>query len=114
MEKQLGDESSKTNKSLEKKVKGMKQALHDVRAKGQTARPERQVGAWQSFETSPYSKIREVLNIAAAQTRVTSQQHQEVLKQAGMLISDFSSEVDRFMQKEWPFFESDIKKSNLK
>ncbi len=114
LSKQLDSTSYKVNKSLERKINAMKQALKDLRAKGQSPRPERQVGAWQSFETSPYSKIREVLNIAAAQTRVPSQQHQEILKQAKMLISDFSTEVDRFMKKEWPSFESEIKKSNLK
>ncbi len=114
LSKQLDGTSNKVNKSLDKKINAMKQALKNLRAKGQTPRPERQVGAWQSFETSPYSKIREVLSIAAAQTHVPSQQHQEILKQAGMLISDFSTEVDRFMQKEWPSFESEIKKSNLK
>ncbi|MET6991417.1 WD40/YVTN/BNR-like repeat-containing protein [Sediminicola arcticus] len=94
-------------------VKNMEQQLIQLRSKGQTPKPERQVGAWQSFETSPFSKIQEALNIAAAQTKVPSSQHQEVLRQAALLIDDFSNAVNSFMQTEWLSFESEVKKSNL-
>jgi photosystem II stability/assembly factor-like uncharacterized protein len=94
-------------------VKSMEQQLIKLRAKGQIPKPERQVGAWQSFETSPFSKIHEALNLAAAQTTVPSSQNQEVHKQAAALIDDFSNAVNSFMQSQWLSFESELKKSNL-
>jgi len=94
-------------------VKNMRQKLKELRSKGQIPRPERQVGAWQAFETSPYSKIQEALSIAAAQTKVPSSQNKEVLNQATLLIADFSTEVTSFMQTEWVSFESEIENSKL-
>lgn len=91
----------------------MKQELTEVRSLGQTSRPKRQVGAWQSFETSPYSKIQEALNIAAAQTKVPSSQNREILHQATALIDDFSKAVNDFMKNEWASFEAEIEKNKL-
>ena len=93
-------------------LNGMKQQLIELRAKGQIPKPERQVGAWQSFKTSPHSKIQEALNIAAAQTKILSSQNKEVLKQAVLLVADFSKIVTSFMEKDWLLFESEFKKSN--
>jgi len=92
----------------------MKAALHVLCAKGRTPKPERQVGAWQSFVTTPFSKIREVLGIAAAQTTVPSQQHKQTLEQAAMLISDFNKEVINFMTTDWASFKTHMKSNDLK
>jgi len=87
-------------------AKTMKQQLKDLRAKGQIPRPDRQVGAWQSFESSPYSKVQDALKIAAAQTNALSTQHQEILDQASKMVQDFSKAVNSFMETEWKPFES--------
>ncbi|MBN3584060.1 hypothetical protein JYB64_16810 [Algoriphagus aestuarii] len=94
-------------------AKKMKLELTKLRSHGQIPRPERQVGAWQSFETSPYSKIHEALNIAAAQTTVPSSQNREILHLATTLINDFSKAVNDFMQNDWPSFEAEIEKNKL-
>lgn len=111
--KQLADASGKPNASLQRKIDRMKTDLKTLKAKGQTPKPERQVGAWQSFETSAYSKIKEVLQLAAAQTTEPSKQHWETLEQAKVLISEFSTQVDLFMQKEWSSLERDVKNSGF-
>lgn len=114
LEEQLNEKQTGSDKKLGKKIIEIKQALSAFRAKGQIPKPERQVGAWQSFETAPYSKIQEALSIAAAQTTVPSEQNQQILQQATALISDFSKEVTNFMNTKWSAFESDVKKSDLK
>ncbi|SDB25433.1 Uncharacterized protein SAMN03097699_0325 [Flavobacteriaceae bacterium MAR_2010_188] len=114
LEEQLNEKQTGSDNKLAKKINDMKQALSALRAQGQIPKPERQVGAWQSFETSPYSKIQEALSIAAAQTTVPSEQNQVVIQQATALISEFSKEVTDFMNSKWLAFESDIKKSELK
>ncbi|SIN67121.1 WD40/YVTN/BNR-like repeat-containing protein [Algoriphagus halophilus] len=101
------EEGENTNPSLEL-AKNMKAQLQALRAQGQTPRPERQVGAWQSFESSPYSKVQEVLKIAAAQTQQPSVQHQEILNQATELVEEYSKTVDSFMGIEWKTFESKV------
>ncbi|WP_296704682.1 hypothetical protein [Algoriphagus sp.] len=94
-------------------AKSMQQQLKELRAQGQTPRPERQVGAWQSFETSPYSKIQDALAIAAAQTKVPSKQNWDVLNQAAGLIDEYSIKVNFFMENQWHSFESEVNKENL-
>ncbi|WP_419212637.1 VPS10 domain-containing protein [Maribacter sp. X9] len=111
--KELEDGSTQTHKSAVKKTRGMKQALKELRAEGQIPKPERQVGAWQSFETSPYSKIQEALSIAAAQTTVPSPQNQETLEQATALIAEFSKSVRKFMDTNWKAFASEMQKSGF-
>ena len=111
--KQVHEAENKTDQGLISKIEAMKQSLTALRAKGQTPKPERQVGAWQSFETSPYSKIREALSIAAAQTNLISSQHTEILEQGKSLVTEFSKTVTGFMSYEWVSFETAIKNSNL-
>jgi photosystem II stability/assembly factor-like uncharacterized protein len=103
-----------SKEELNTRITAMKAALHALGAKGRTPKPERQVGAWQSFVTTPFSKIREVLGIAAAQTTVPSQQHKQTLEQAAMLISDFNKEVINFMTTDWASFKTHMKSNDLK
>ena len=107
-------EGQQQDRTVVSRLEEMKQSLSALRAKGQIPKPERQVGAWQSFETSPYSKIREALNIAAAQTNTPSYQHMEILEQAKSLVTDFSIEVTGFMEKEWTQLERIAENKNLK
>ncbi|MEJ1224124.1 WD40/YVTN/BNR-like repeat-containing protein [Sediminicola sp. 1XM1-17] len=113
MIKKLNDTQVKKDDPMFLLTKNMERQLVALRSKGQTPKPDRQVGAWQSFETTPYSKIQEVLNIAAAQTTEPSLQNQEVLRQATVLIDDFSKTINEFLQTEWQSFESELKNSNL-
>lgn len=82
----------------------MKQRLKALRAQGKTPKPERQIGAWQSFEITPYSRLQDLLGIAAAQTTLISEQHRELLEEATTNISAYSKEVAAFMQNEWEPF----------
>lgn len=102
-----------TDETIFTLVKNMERQLIELRSKGQTPKPDRQLGAWQSFETTPYSKIQDALTVAAAQTTVPSFQHQEILKQAAELVDKFSKTVSSFMKNEWLSFESELKKSNI-
>lgn len=87
--------------------------LNEIRAKGKIPRPERQVGAWQSFETSPHSKLLDVKRIAMAQTNIISKQHIVMLDEATKSINIFSKEFNSFIEKIWQPFEKSIKRNNL-
>jgi hypothetical protein len=113
LQKQWDEDPSQPQDELKKQIDKMKDDLVALRAKGQTPRPDRQVGAWQSFETSPHSKLREAQSIGRAQTTEISPQHREVLEEASSLIADFSDQVDAFMKKDWTSFEKAVKKSDL-
>ena len=94
-------------------VQSMKKQLKQLRAKGQIPRPDRQVGAWQSFETSPYSQLQDVRRIARAQTHLPSAQHKQMLEQASSSIADYSKLVEDFMKTNWTPLEAALKNSGL-
>ncbi|MGC1516655.1 MAG: hypothetical protein WA810_13855, partial [Maribacter sp.] len=54
LSEQIDGDKGEIDEAIEPQVNLMKLALKNLRAKGQTPKPERQVGAWQSFETTPY------------------------------------------------------------
>jgi len=114
IEKLQEEKEDKQDEAFMKAVQKMKGQLKELRSKGQIPRPERQVGAWQSFETSPYTELRDVLRLARAQTSIPSNQHQEMLQRATQSIATFTEQVDNFMKKQWQPFEKSIKNSAMK
>lgn len=97
--------NSSENDTVESSVnKEMKAKLKALRTLGQDPKPERQVGAWQSFKSTPYSKIQELQAISAAQVSLISEQHKEQLMQANLLVSSYGARVNKFIKAEWDPF----------
>lgn len=113
MKTQLVDLKSDNKKDLLKAIDAISKELMNLRAKGQIPRPDRQVGAWQSFDVSPFSKLMEVRRLAAARTTAISEQNKSTLKDAAGLIDGFQKEVDTFLKGSWNSFETMVKKSSL-
>jgi photosystem II stability/assembly factor-like uncharacterized protein len=113
LEKQLKNLDYKPDDRLRISTKEMSDALDTLRSKGQTSRPKRQVGAWQSFEVTPYSKIQEVLMMAAARTTIPSTSDLAQLEMAKVLIDEFSASVDDFLKNQWTPFEEKINNSKI-
>jgi len=78
--------------------------LKNARSKGQVPRPDRQVGAWQSFETSAYSLLSRALAIGKARTKILSVQERNNLVEARKLIDAFEHEIDDFEKGKWQKF----------
>lgn len=87
--------------------------IESLRAQGQTPRPDRQVGAWQSFEVSPFSKLMEARRVAAARTAALSDQNRKLLDDAKTLIDNFEKLTTDFDKSDWKAFTELVKKSNL-
>lgn len=92
------------NDSVITSLEEMKGKLEFLRAKGQTPRPTRQVGAWQTSETSAHSKVNEALMVAMSRVRVPSAQELQLIEEARALVDEFAAEVNEFMNKEWKHF----------
>lgn len=88
------------------------EALASIRSKGQTPRPDRQLGAWQSFEVNAHSKVRQALSIAAARVVPISAQERKVVEEARMLIDNFEQEVEIFEANVWNKFQKQVLGSN--
>ena len=100
---------------VDKAIESILIKIDNIRSKGQTTKPKnRQVGAWQSFEVTPYSKLNEVLSIAAARITIPSIQDNIQLELATSLIDDFSVHVNAFISNDWNSFLSTLKINNVK
>jgi len=99
LKKQYVSDSKKS-----KKIDQFKTTLKELKAKGKTPRPDRQVGAWQTLTTSPYSKVNDVLQIAMARMNVPSAQETQLLEEATQLVAIFEKEVNAFNKTKWNSF----------
>jgi len=110
--KQLLKDSTLSSKTIEILV-AMQKSLDTLRSKGQTPKPKRQVGAWQTYEVTPYSKLKEVLLVADARTSTFSEQHWQMLQKAKMLVEEFEKETTIFMEDPWQSFMIEMQKNGI-
>ena len=92
------------DKVSETKFKDILSILKGVKAKGRTPRPDRQIGAWQSFEVSAYSKVNQALQVSSARTVPISDQERKLIGEARLLIDEFEKEVKQFERDDWSDF----------
>ena len=109
-----GNAGPNPTKKAMKMIQDMEARLNALRAKGQTPKPKRQVGAWMSFETTPFSMLTDLLLVADARTTLISDQHQENFETMRKAIGYFNGEVQGLLTKDWPIFKKEVQKSNLK
>ena len=113
LKKQLDTLNGSRKASLLKRIDKMEASLDQLRATGQTPKPKRQVGAWQSFETTPFSKLQELLMVAEARTTPLSKQHLTRVGEVKELIAQFNTSVQKFKTDQWNSFQEKIKKSEM-
>ena len=94
-------------------LKTMTTQLDQLKAKGQTPRPERQVGAWQTSEVTPYAKTKAVQQIAMSRVRPISLQEQELLEEATKLVQVFQKTTQQFMKSDWESFVQEMRQMNI-
>ncbi len=108
-----GNSGTNPTKKAMKLIQDMEDRLNMLRAKGQTPKPKRQVGAWMSFETTPFSMLTDLLLVADARTTLISDQHREIFEELKRAIGKYSNEVDTFLTKDWMVFKKEVQKSDL-
>ncbi|WKN43064.1 VPS10 domain-containing protein [Tunicatimonas pelagia] len=84
--------------------------LNDL-AKGK--RSEKQVGAWQSFETTAYSKVSDARQALQARLRMPSPQDKALVQHAEQLVGEFQVEVKKFYQEDWQIYRQMVEQSSL-
>ncbi|MBX2876426.1 MAG: hypothetical protein KTR30_30180, partial [Saprospiraceae bacterium] len=99
--------------SLLKLVKVMKEKLDALRASGQTPRPKRQVGAWQTSLVTPYTNVRNIQQIAMSRTRSISEQEKELVQEASEAVELFRNQVDGFEKGEWQPFVQQMRQAGF-
>lgn len=101
LEQQLKEWNYPSKDTLLPKIKEVKEKLTQLRATGQTPRPKRQLGAWQTSEITPYSKVRDIQQVARSRTRPISEQERQLLIEASQLVKVFQEQVDVWLESDW-------------
>ncbi len=113
LEKQLKELKYDPKDALFLGIEKQQKKLKILKATGQTPRPERQLGAWQTSKVSPYSKVKEVQQIAMSRTRPISQQEQQLLEQATQLVQAFQESTNQFLVNDWKAFLQQVKEADI-
>ena len=113
LEKQLKALGDTAGTEILQKVMGMAEKLETLKANGQTPRPKRQVGAWQTSAVTPYSKVNDVQRIAMSRVRPISQQERERLNEATQMVKAFEEQVSQFLENDWKPFVKQIRQADI-
>ncbi|MEM6807162.1 MAG: hypothetical protein AAF696_37515, partial [Bacteroidota bacterium] len=113
LEKQILDQSLAVKASLLPEIDEMIARLQALDSQGRTPKPDRQLGAWQTSEITPYSKVKDVQKIAMSSVRPISEQEKQLLREAELMVELFNDEVHDFFQDEWPDFIQKLKQANI-
>ena len=113
LKKQLQEWKVDSTTALLPAIKNMQTKLKTLKSQGQTARPQRQLGAWQTSEVTPYSKVKAVQKIAMSRTRPISQQERQLLAEASQLVQTFQAKTNQFMTNEWNLFVQQVKEADI-
>ncbi|MEZ5041782.1 MAG: hypothetical protein R2828_17945 [Saprospiraceae bacterium] len=113
VEQQLKEWNYPSKDSLLVRIKEMTEKLETLRAAGQTPRPKRQVGAWQTSEITPHSKVNDVQEIARSRTRPISEQEKQLLEAATQLVKAFRERVDQWLGSDWEALVGQIREAGF-
>lgn len=104
LEQQLKEWNYPSKDSLLKQIAQLEEKLVGLRTSGQTPRPNRQLGAWQTSKITPYSKVKDIQQIARSRTRPISEQEKEWLVEATQLVKTFAESVGLWLEGDWKPF----------
>ena len=113
LEKQVVELNNPTNKTVVSMLKEMTTQLNQLKVKGQTPRPQRQLGAWQTSAITPYSKVKTVQQIAMSRVRPISSQEQALLIEATEFVQQFQKETEEFMGNNWQLFVKEMREVDI-
>lgn len=91
----------------------MKERLVVLNGLVRAQRPDKQVGAWQSFEVTPVSKLSDAEQVLRARLHLPSSQDMELLEEAEGLVNEFAKTVDAFYASEWPAYQKQVEVAKL-
>jgi len=100
---QLQKETS-TNKKHIQKASEFKTIIQAYKLNIRDRPMDRQLGAWQSKKTTPYSATKEALKAAKSRVTIPSKQDWQRIERAKNLIDALKKELDQFKNNEWQEF----------
>ncbi|MGB3588492.1 MAG: hypothetical protein WBA23_18240, partial [Tunicatimonas sp.] len=110
---QIEESNDQKYAELQQQSKSIRDNIKQLNNMAKGKRPEKQVGAWQSFETTAYSKVSDALQALQARLRMPSQQDEQLVQQAEQLVVEFQREVEEFYTNDWQKYRQAVEQSSL-
>ncbi|MDF9800817.1 photosystem II stability/assembly factor-like uncharacterized protein [Catalinimonas alkaloidigena] len=99
--------------ALVKLSQQVKDELQQLSEEARGKRPEKQVGAWQSFETTAYSSVSDAQYALMGRLHKPSEQDQALVAQAEKLVDEFQQAVDDFYASAWQAYRQQIEAADI-
>lgn len=96
-----------------KEVKALSKEIEGLRHQATGTAETRQVGAWQRFEVTPMSKLREAERKFMSSHQMPSTQELDLIEQARRLADEFGQAFENHRKDRWAPFASKIKEAKL-
>ena len=100
---QLQKENSTSKKHI-RKASAFKTKIQTYKLSVRDRPLDRQLGAWQSKKTTPYSATKQALKAAKSRVKMPSKQDWQRIERAKNLIDVLKKELDQFENNEWQVF----------
>ena len=100
---QLQKENSTSKKHI-RKASAFKTKIQTYKLSVRDRPLDRQLGAWQSKKTTPYSATKQALKAAKSRVKMPSKQDWQRIERAKNLIDALKKELDQFENNEWQVF----------
>lgn len=101
-------------KDLLVEAKEVSKALNAVRYEAFGVPEYRQVGAWQSFEETPLSKLSEAGRKFMSSHQMPSNQEYALIKEAEEMVLDFVQDFEDYQNSTWESFKTKVEMKGLK
>jgi len=101
------------NHQLLQQAEKVKQNLITLNEQAKGKRPKKQLGAWQSFETTAYSSVSDAQYALKGRLHKPSLQDQALVAQAEKLVQSLQQQVDQFYAQEWKAFREAIENAQI-
>ena len=100
---QLQKENSTSKKHI-RKASAFKTKIQTYKLSVRDRPLDRQLGAWQSKKTTPYSATKQALKAAKSRVKMPSKQDWQRIERSKNLIDALKKELDQFENNEWQVF----------
>lgn len=88
--------------------------LQDLKDQALGKRPDKQIGAWQSFEVTPASKVREAEKKFMSAHQLPTNQELKIIEDAKKMVDNYILNYESFHDNQWMSFKKQVEQMEIK
>ncbi len=107
------DQSGQSTAELRKQSGEVKEKLRTLNEAAVGKRPNRQIGAWSSFDVTARSKVNDALSATRARNNGPSEQDVRLVEEAEQLTNAWLAQLRQFKDTEWQRYRAQVEAAKL-